>query len=235
MKCIAIDDEPVALSIIRQFCQRSGDIELSVFTDPLEGLKRIKEMQPELVFLDIEMGGINGLDVAGQLPAGTFLVFTTAYAEFAVDGFNLDAVDFLHKPFSYSRFERALEKVKRLQELQRLQARPVFSDEEIMLKVEYKNVKIRLADIEYIEAMDNYVRIILVSDRPVLSQTSMKAVMDLLPADRFMRIHKSYIVPLHKVASYNRRQLTLRYRSVELPVGRVYAEEFVSRMSQLSF
>lgn len=126
MKCIAIDDEPVALSIIRQFCQRSGDIELSVFTDPVEGLKRIKEMQPELVFLDIEMGGINGLDVAGQLPAGTFLVFTTAYAEFAVDGFNLDAVDFLHKPFSYSRFERALEKVKRLQELQRLQARPVF-------------------------------------------------------------------------------------------------------------
>lgn len=235
MKCIAIDDEPVALSIIRQFCQRSGDIELSVFTDPVEGLKRIKEMQPELVFLDIEMGGINGLDVAGQLPAGTFLVFTTAYAEFAVDGFNLDAVDFLHKPFSYSRFERALEKVKRLQELQRLQARPVFSDEEIMLKVEYKNVKIRLADIEYIEAMDNYVRIILVSDRPVLSQTSMKAVMDLLPADRFMRIHKSYIVPLHKVASYNRRQLTLRYRSVELPVGRVYAEEFVNRMSQLSY
>lgn len=235
MKCIAIDDEPVALSIIRQFCQRSGDIELSVFTDPVKGLKRIKEMQPELVFLDIEMGGINGLDVAGQLPAGTFLVFTTAYAEFAVDGFNLDAVDFLHKPFSYSRFERALEKVKRLQELQRLQARPVFSDEEIMLKVEYKNVKIRLADIEYIEAMDNYVRIILVSDRPVLSQTSMKAVMDLLPADRFMRIHKSYIVPLHKVASYNRRQLTLRYRSVELPVWCVYAEEFVSRMSQLSY
>lgn len=233
MKCIAIDDEPVALGIIRQFCQRNGDMEISTFTDPIEGLKRVKELQPEVVFLDIEMGGINGLDVARQLPVGTFLVFTTAYAEFAVDGFDLDAIDFLHKPFSYHRFERAVEKVKRLQELQRLQAQPVFSDEEIMLKVEYKNVKIRLADIEYIEAMDNYIRIIQTSDRPVLSQTSMKAVMDLLPADRFMRIHKSYIVPLHKVAAYSRRQLTLHYRSVELPVGRVYADEFVGRMNEL--
>lgn len=173
MKCIAIDDEPLALGIIRQFCQRNGDMELFTFTDPVEGLKRIKELRPELVFLDIEMGGINGLDVARQLPVCTFLVFTTAYAEFAVDGFELNAIDFLHKPFSYHRFERAIEKVKRLQELQRLQAQPVFSDEEIMLKVEYKNVKIRLADIEYIEAMDNYIRVIQTSDKPILSQTSM--------------------------------------------------------------
>lgn len=167
------------------------------------------------------------------MPAGVFLVFTTAYAEFAVDGFDLDAVDFLHKPFSYSRFERAVEKVKRLQDLQSLRAKPIFSDEEIILKVEYKNVKIRLADIEYIEAMDNYVRVVLTSDRPVLSQTSMKAVMDLLPADRFMRVHKSYIVPLHKVAAYSRRQLTLHHHAVELPVGRVYADEFVGRMNEL--
>lgn len=233
MKCIAIDDEPVALGIIRQFCQRSGDIELITFTDPVEGLQKVKDMHPDLVFLDIEMGGFNGIDIARQLPAGTFLIFTTAYAEFAVDGFDLDAIDFLHKPFSYNRFERAVEKVKRLQELQRLQAKPVFADEEITLKVEYKNVKIRLADIEYIEAMDNYIRIILTSDKPILSQTSMKTVMELLPAERFMRIHKSYIVPLHKIASYNRRQLTLHHRNVELPIGRVYADEFMKRMNLL--
>lgn len=233
MKCIAIDDEPIALSIIRQFCQRSGDIELTTYTDPVEGLQRVKDTRPDLVFLDIEMGGINGIDVARRLPAGVFLVFTTAYAEFAVDGFDLDAVDFLHKPFSYSRFERAVEKVKRLQDLQRLQSRPVFADEEITLKVEYKNVRIRLADIEYIEAMDNYIRVILTSDKPVLSQTSMKTVMELLPAERFMRVHKSYIVPLHKIAAYSRRQLTQYHRNVELPVGRVYADEFIERMKQL--
>lgn len=117
--------------------------------------------------------------------------------------------------------------------MQRLQAKPVFADEEITLKVEYKNVKIRLADIEYIEAMDNYIRIILTSDKPILSQTSMKTVMELLPAERFMRIHKSYIVPLHKIASYNRRQLTLHHRNVELPIGRVYADEFMKRMNLL--
>lgn len=233
MKCIAIDDEPIALSIIRQFCQRSGDIELTTYTDPVEGLQRVKDTRPDLVFLDIEMGGINGIDAARRLPAGVFLVFTTAYAEFAVDGFDLDAVDFLHKPFSYSRFERAVEKVKRLQDLQRLQSRPVFADEEITLKVEYKNVRIRLADIEYIEAMDNYIRVILTSDKPVLSQTSMKTVMELLPAERFMRVHKSYIVPLHKIAAYSRRQLTLYHRNVELPVGRVYADELIERMKQL--
>lgn len=234
MKCIAIDDEPVALGIIRQFCQRSGNIELTTFTDPIEGLQRVKDTHPDLVFLDIEMGGINGIEVARQLPAGTFLVFTTAYAEYAVDGFDLEAVDFLHKPFSFNRFERAVDRVKRLQELQQLQAQPIFSDEEITLKVEYKNIKIRLADIEYIEAMDNYIRVVLTSDKPVLSQTSMKTIMDILPAERFMRIHKSYIVPLHKVANYTRRQITLHQHAVTLPIGRVYADEFIRRMNQLS-
>lgn len=233
MKCIAIDDEPIALDIIRQFCQRYGDIELTTFSDPIKGLQRVNDTHTDLVFLDIEMGGINGIDVARQLPSGTFLIFTTAYAEYAVDGFDLDAVDFLHKPFSYPRFERAVERVKRLQELQKLHARPVFCDEEITLKVEYKNVRIRLADIEYIEAMDNYIRLILTSDKPVLSQTSMKAVMELLPSEHFMRIHKSYIVPLHKIASYNRRQLTLYHHSVKLPVGRAYADEFIACMSQM--
>lgn len=234
MKCIAIDDEPVALGIIRQFCQRSGNIELTTFTDPIEGLQRVKDTHPDLVFLDIEMGGINGIEVARQLPAGTFLVFTTAYAEYAVDGFDLEAVDFLHKPFSFNRFKRAVDRVKRLQELQQLQAQPIFSDEEITLKVEYKNIKIRLADIEYIEAMDNYIRVVLTSDKPVLSQTSMKTIMDILPAERFMRIHKSYIVPLHKVANYTRRQITLHQHAVTLPIGRVYADEFIRRMNQLS-
>lgn len=233
MNCIAIDDEPIALDIIQQFCLRNGDIRLTTFTDPVKGLQQVKDTRPDLVFLDIEMGGINGIEVARELPAGTFLVFTTAYAEFAIDGFDLNAVDFLHKPFSYSRFERAIEKVKRLQDLQRLQAGPIFTDEEITLKVEYKNVNIRLGEIEYIEAMDNYIRITLTTGRPVLSQTSMKAVMELLPADRFLRIHKSYIVPLHKVATYNRRQLTLYHRAVELPIGRVYTDEFLERMQQL--
>lgn len=231
MKCIAIDDEPVALSIIEQFCKRTNNIELTTFTDPVIGLEKVKSTKPDIVFLDIEMGGINGIDVAKELPAGTFLIFTTAYAEFALDGFELNATDFLHKPFSYSRFEKAVEKVRQMKKLQRLSTQPVLSDEEITLKAEYKNVKIKVASIEYIEAMDNYIKVHITDEKPILSQTSMKSVMEMLPNDKFMRVHKSYIIPLHKVANYTRKSLSLYYKAVEIPVGRVYADEFINRVT----
>lgn len=235
MKCIAIDDEPVALSIIEQFCKRCGDLEVTSYTDPITGLEKVKSSKPDIVFLDIEMGGINGIDIARELPAGIYLIFTTAYAEYAVDGFELNAIDYLHKPFSYSRFEKAIERVRRMKKLESLSAAPVLTEkEEITLKVEYKNVKIKIASIEYIEAMDNYIKIYLTDDdRPVLSQTSMKSIMEMLPEDRFMRVHKSYIVPLHKVANYTRRQLTLYHRAVEIPIGRVYADEFINRVGEM--
>lgn len=234
MRCIAIDDEPVALSIIEQFCKRCGDMDIISFTDPVTGLEKIKSTKPDIVFLDIEMGGINGIDVAKELPAGIFLVFTTAYAEYAVDGFELNAIDYLHKPFSFNRFEKAIEKVRRMKKLESLSAAPVLKEEdEITLKVEYKNVKIKIASIEYIEAMDNYIKVFLTDEKPVLSQTSMKSIMEMLPSDRFMRVHKSYIVPLHKVANYTRRQLTLYHRSVEIPIGRVYADDFINNVSKV--
>ena len=114
MKCVAIDDEPVALSIIEQFCQRMGNLELNTFSNPETGMDFVSRSHPDIVFLDIEMNGISGLDLAKILPKGTFLIFTTAYAQFALDGFELDAVDFLHKPFSFSRFEKAVEKTRNL-------------------------------------------------------------------------------------------------------------------------
>ena len=94
MKCIAIDDEPVALSIIEQFSKRCGDLEVTSYTDPITGLEKVKSSRPDIVFLDIEMGGINGIDIARELPAGIYLIFTTAYAEYAVDGFELNAIDY---------------------------------------------------------------------------------------------------------------------------------------------
>lgn len=101
MKCIAIDDEPMALEILSSFCQRYGNIELTTFNNPISGMDRVRKMKPDLLFLDIEMGDVNGVELARDLPQGTLLIFTTAYAEYALDGFDLNAVDFLHKPFSY--------------------------------------------------------------------------------------------------------------------------------------
>ena len=110
MKCVAIDDEPMALEVIKKFAQRVGDLELETFTNPVVGIEHVKRTNPDILFLDVKMGEVSGVSLAKEIPQGTFLVFTTAFAQYAVDGFDLNAVDFLHKPFSFSRFEKAIEK-----------------------------------------------------------------------------------------------------------------------------
>ena len=229
MKCIAIDDEPVALSVLRQYCQRIGEVDLKTYSDPVVGMQEVKRLKPDLLFLDIRMGEVSGVELAREIPQGTFLVFTTAYAQYAVDGFDLNAVDFLHKPFSFGRFCQAFEKAQQLRTLRELSLDPVLTDEEIIIKVEYKNMKIRLADIIYIEAMDNYIRIHLLHVRPVLSQMSLKNLQELLP-EKFVRIHKSFIVPLYRVASYTRTALTLYNADITLPSGRAFYADFIKNM-----
>lgn len=139
LKCIAIDDEPMALLVIEQFCRRKGGMELSVFSEPRVGLEAIRRDKPDLVFLDIQMNSINGLEIADTLPFESCFIFTTAYAEYALEGFNLDAVDFLHKPFSYERFEVAVEKA-----LRRMDAHRPVLPECLVVKQEYNNVSIPL-------------------------------------------------------------------------------------------
>ena len=231
MNCIAIDDEPVALSVLARYCERMGDMELKTYSDPVVGMHEVLRAAPDLLFLDIRMGEISGVELAREIPKGTFLVFTTAYAQYAVDGFDLDAVDFLHKPFSYPRFCRAVEKARQLQTLRELARQPVRDEEVITVKIEYKNVKIPLREIVYIEAMDNYVRIHLYGARPALSQMSLKSLAELLPAT-FVRIHKSFIVPLHRVAAYTRTNLTLCGSDTTLPIGRAFYPHFVEKMNR---
>lgn len=234
MKCIAIDDEPVALSVISQFCKRIGDIELSVYSDPVVGINRVIETIPDIVFLDIEMNGISGIELAKSLPKGTCLIFTTAYAQFALDGFELNAIDYLHKPFSFSRFERAVQKAKDLLQMRNLAQKSTLRDVEITVKVEYQNVRITVADIQYIEAMDNYIKIYTMDARPVVSQMNLKKILQLLPEEEFVRVHKSYIVPVRKIASFTKKYLILACKSIEIPIGRSYADDFMKRMQSNS-
>lgn len=229
MNCIAIDDEPVALSVLVRYCERMGGMELKTYSDPVVGMREVKRAAPDLLFLDIRMGEISGVELAREIPKGTFLVFTTAYAQYAVDGYDLDAVDFLHKPFSYPRFCRAVEKARQLQALRELSQRSATEEETITVKVEYRNVKIPLSEIVYIEAMDNYVRMHLYGARPALSQMSLKSLAELLPAT-FVRIHKSFIVPLHRVATYTRTNLTLSGSDATLPIGRAFYPDFIEKM-----
>lgn len=224
MKCVAIDDEPMALEVIKNFCQRMDDMELDTFTNPLVGIEHVKRTQPDLLFLDVKMGEVSGVNLAKEIPQGTFLVFTTAYAQYAVDGFDLNAVDFLHKPFSFSRFEKAVNKVQQAIKLVNYSAAPPLEGQEITVKVEYKNVTVQLGSILYIQAMDNYVKIYTVDSRPVITQMSMKSLEAMLPENEFVRVHKSYIVPRHRIESYSRTQLALT-GGTEIPVGRAYADK----------
>lgn len=222
IKCIAIDDEPIALSIIQEYCKNYGEIDLETYTSPIAGMERIKSLCPDIVFLDIEMNSHNGVALARELPPGTCLIFTTAYSQYALDGFNVDAIDFLHKPIFYPRFERAMEKA--IKWLGKKEDKP--QRETITLKVEHKNVVVDIDDITFIEAMDNYVKVFRRGLPMVLSQITMKEMESILPTDRFNRVHRSFIVSLNAIDKFSNRKIYLLNSDRTIPVGRKYIETF---------
>ena len=173
------------------------------------------------------MNSINGLEIANTLPRECCFIFTTAYARYALEGFNLDAVDFLLKPFSYDRFEQAIEKA-----LRRIETHRSLEVKHLVVKQEYNNVSISFADILYIEAMGNYVKIIRVSGGYVLTRTNLKAISELLPDKIFLRIHRSYIIAIAAVDSFTKTRVTLKNFNKTLPVGSQYATHLLKAMKK---
>lgn len=226
IRCVAIDDEPPALEIIAKFCQRIGNIELQTFYNPEEGLDVVQRYKPDIVFLDIEMDGINGLEIASRLPENTCFIFTTAYLRYALEGFDLDAVDYLHKPFSYSRFQTAISKALRRIGRQHLQA----ASQCITVKQGYNNISIPIDDILYIEATEGYSKIFRVSGECILSRILLKNIFALLPQEDFLRIHRSIIVSRSKIKSFSKQEIVL-IDGTTLPVGRQYAAEITNKIS----
>ncbi|MGM9693278.1 MAG: LytR/AlgR family response regulator transcription factor [Alloprevotella sp.] len=231
LKCIAIDDEPIALEIIRKYCEKKGGLLLETFSSPRPGLHRILEWQPDIVFLDIEMKGTSGLELAGRLPESTCLIFTTAYANYALDGFEANAVDFLHKPFFYERFERAVQKAQEWLRMRDLLAASGRAERCISVKSDYKTVAISADDIIYIEAVDNYVKFHLADGTAVLSKMPLYSVEEQLPEGEFLRIHRSFIVRESRIVSFTRSEITLSKNGKRLPVGKKYAEAVWQRVT----
>lgn len=229
IRCIAIDDEPMSLVVIEQFCLRKGGISLETYSEPHAGMEAIRRTRPDLVFLDIRMNGLDGLRIAEDLPEGCQLIFTTAYAQYALDGFELDAVDFLHKPFAYDRFEKAVEKAARL--INGHSGKDT-SCSTIMLKQEYSNVIIPVNDIIYLEAMENYTKVFRHSGKCILSRTSLKNAYAMLPEETFARIHKSYVIALPCVTEYTHMHVKLKGIADTIPIGRSYLENFLERMEK---
>lgn len=226
IRCVAIDDEPLALDVIDKFCQRLGNVELQKFCDPIKGLDIVVHDKPDIVFLDIEMDGVNGLQIATQLPESTCFIFTTAYLKYALDGFDLDAVDYLHKPFSYARFQTAFSKALRRIGHRHLQT----ASQTITLKQDYSNINISIDDILYIEAVEGYSKVFRVSGDCILSRILLKNIFVLLPQEQFLRIHRSFIVPRSKIKSFSKQEIVL-IDGTTLPIGRQYAAEITNKIS----
>lgn len=230
LKCIAIDDEPIALSIISRYCEQRGGIELETYSSPRIGMKRICEWMPDIVFLDIEMNGASGIELARQLPPSCCLIFTTAYAHYALDGFEVNAVDFLHKPYFYERFNRAMQKAEQWLHMHDLLQVAESATRQLMLKSEYKNVALSVDTILYIESIDNYVKVHLADGTSVLSKISLRAVEEQLPQGEFVRIHRSFLVPRSRITGFSRSEVVLGRNGKTLPIGKKYMDNVIARL-----
>jgi DNA-binding LytR/AlgR family response regulator len=230
INCIAIDDEQFALDTLAKHCEAVSYLNLAAtFCDPIEAQNYLKTNSPDLIFLDIQMPHLSGIQIAKELNNDPIFIFTTAHSRYAVDGFNLNALDYLLKPFDFNRFLQSVEKAKELIYLQSLSKANLQNNDFITIKVEYKNVKVYLSDIVYIEALDNYSKIHTLQKK-ILTLQNLRALQALLPENKFIRIHKSYIVSKDKINHYTREKIRIDDKS--LPVGRAYAEQFLFRMTK---
>ena len=228
MTCLALDDEPLALQLLEAYTSRLPALSpQGFFNNPDEAKTRLAAGNIDLLFLDIQMPDITGLQFLKQLEHPPMVVFATAYAEFAVDGFNLDAVDYLLKPFDFQRFEKAVTKATEYKQFLDTQSIPSAepssnfkppTSNSLFVKVEYSVVQIPFDDIRYIEAFDDYIKI-HAGGRPVLTLLSLKNVLEMLPPDRFLRVHRSFIVAVDKIERLRARKIRVGDR--EIPVGEI--------------
>lgn len=230
MRCVAIDDEPIALAIISRYCQQRGDVTLETYSSPHAGMKRVREWLPDIVFLDIEMNGVSGIELARQLPPGSCLIFTTAYAQYALDGFDVCAVDFLHKPFFYERFSRAMQKAEQWLRMNDLLRMAEAGARQIVLKSEYKNVTVSMDTILYIESIDNYVKLHLTDGGSLLSKISLGSIEEQLGSEDFLRIHRSLVVARKRIEKFTRSEVVLSIGGKRLPIGKKYADDVMARL-----
>jgi len=225
INCIAIDDEPPALKIIQEFCSRIPYLNLiSCTTDPFEAIQKIKYDKPDLLFLDINMPGITGMDIAKSIQYTPLVIFSTAYSRYAVEGFDLDAVDFLLKPYSFERFEKAVQKARKKIEQNQV-VKTITDDDYLIVKIDYQNVKIQFADILYIEALDNYSKI-YTKEKSYMTLMNLKNISLKMPEDKFVRVHKSFIVALSHIAHFTHE--TIMVGKYIVPIGRTYLQGFLS-------
>ncbi|HVZ57688.1 MAG TPA: LytTR family DNA-binding domain-containing protein [Chitinophagaceae bacterium] len=226
MTCIAIDDEPLALKLLEDNIAKAPFLRLvASCRDAFEALKVLQEQPVDLVFVDIQMPGLTGLQFIASLPRKPQVILITAYRQYALEGFDLDVVDYLVKPVPLERFLRACNRAREIHELQaaRQQGPAPVQPDYFFLPADYSQVKIQFRDILYMEGLRDYVKIYLKSSpKPLLFRASLKSIEPELPAGKFIRIHKSYIVAVESITAIRKKSVFIG--SLELPVGDAFSQ-----------
>lgn len=237
IKTVIIDDEPLAIEVLLNYCQTLAEIRvLKTFTNPVEALGFIHKNQVDLVFLDIQMPQLTGLEFIDTLAYRPSVIFTTAYPQYAVEGFELEAADYLVKPIPYKRFLKAFNKVNPIKE----ETLPILhdaiiqaattsaEDNFVFVKAEYGSVKIFVNEITYIQGLKDYLRINLTNGRYILTLSNFKGLLDKLPEKLFIRVHNSYVVNLSYVDSVQRNRVVMD--TTRIPISESYKKPFFDRL-----
>ena len=233
--CLLVDDEPPALEILNHYISETPLLEVvKECHHAMAAFEFLQQHHVDLIFLDVQMPRLLGTELLRSLPHAPKVIFTTAYRDYAVEGFELGAVDYLLKPYSFDRFLRAVHKVLDLEQRIPPPAANVAtspSDRFLYVRADRKMVKVMVDDIRYIESLKDYVRI-FVKDQQIITKQTITALEEMLPENEFMRIHRSFIVALKKVDSYDHHSLFVS--KTELPVGPLYKQEIMKRLSRIS-
>lgn len=230
MNCIALDDEPLALDIIEAYVKKHPELNLIARCNNAEEASKVLNSQHiDLMFLDIQMPGVTGLNFVRSLKNKPLFMFTTAYSEYAIDGFELDAIDYLLKPIAYDRFEKAIEKAKEYYTIKNNSGltESDLENDFIFVKANQQLIKLAYGEILYVEAFADYVKIFL-NDRKIVTLQTMKKMEAKLPSDIFSRVHRSFIVSRKAVQSFSTS--VCEVNGEKIPVGKNYKNDFIKLM-----
>ncbi|WP_321335466.1 LytTR family DNA-binding domain-containing protein [uncultured Bacteroides sp.] len=238
IKCITIDDEPLALAQLTVYISRVPFLQhIKACQDAFEALQLLSEEEVDLIFVDINMPDLNGMDFVRSLVMRPLIIFTTAYSEYAVEGFKVDAVDYLLKPFSFQDFLKAADKARKQLEYRSTWSGEneanIVNDGSLFVKSDYKVVRININEIKYVECMSEYVRIFTEGEeKPIMTLLSMRKLEERLPTNQFMRVHRSYIVNLQKIVEISRLRIIFDGNTY-IPIGENYKEKFTEYINKM--
>jgi two-component system LytT family response regulator len=232
MNCIIVDDEPLAQQIIEQYVQTIPFLSLlGKCSSSFEAFDMLRSQKVDLIFLDIHMPSVSGIDFISALDYKPYFIFTTAYSEHALEGFNLNAVDYLLKPIPFERFLKAVNKAYELYTLRKNKGEPKVepvelkrTDDFILVKSDYQTQKVVLNEITYIEGLKDYVKIHVMTGKPIVTLNSLKNMADKLPSEMFVRVHKSYIVSINRINSIVRNRIIIG--DIWIPIGENFRDMF---------